>query len=137
MTANPYRNLAAAAGGDVGAQRALAQMSVDALCNPDVDREATLREGLVFARMAAAHPTGATDGDAARVISMLALHARYSPDSEQSIILGEAFARYSALVARGVEVEGVDFDDLIAHAPPEIVTCALNVQDAMREGLEA
>lgn len=124
--------MAKAARGDLDAQRALARMACNvAATSPALDPEPVLREGLVFARLAAEH---GHDGDRGTVISMLALHARTLPEHDRGVVLGEALARYSALVARGVEVPGLSFEDLIAEAPREVVAAAVNFQQAMNEG---
>jgi hypothetical protein len=135
MTANPFLEMAKAARGDLDAQRALARMACDVVAaRPNLDPESILREGLVFARLAAEH---GNDGDHGMVISMLALHARTVPDEEQGVVLGEALARYSALVARGVEVPGLPFEELVAHAPPDVVANAIHFQQAMNEEVPA
>lgn len=131
MAHNPYQEMAKAARGDLDAQRALARMAVELItANPAVDEEAVLREGLVFARLAAEQ---GNEGDQGLVISMLALHARTLPEADSAIVLGEALARYSAIASRGAEVPGIAFEDLVASASPEIVEQAIGFQQAMSE----
>lgn len=115
MSANPFAHLAAAARGDIEAQRVLAMLAVEGASASPGDAESILREGLIFARLAAAQ--GDT-GDEGRVIAMLALLAEVSGDNAP---YGEAIARYALLDERGIEVPGMTLEMLSDHAPAEVM----------------
>lgn len=103
---DPFGKLAAAARGDIEAQRALANMAVEKamLGGEDFDPLTTLTEGLVFARLAAAQ--GDT-GDQGLCISMLALMVQIGGEEACRDQAAEATARI-ALVADG-EGEQAEF----------------------------
>lgn len=119
---DPFGKLAAAARGDVEAQRALANAAVDAVMNgSDRDPIVTLSEGLVFARMAATHGHVADEG---LCISMLALLVRIAGDDSCPDQIAEATARI-ARVADGeghfAEFAAAELPGLMAMLSPETV----------------
>lgn len=102
---NAFAHLKAAATGDITAQRLLAeaavQMAVD--CGPDLDPMPFVQDGLVFARLAAAHGEAADKG---RLLSMLAVAAEIcSPDCREEYA-GEALALAETLADEGNELIG-------------------------------
>lgn len=132
---NPFRHLADAAIGDIKAQRALADESVRIVNEePDEDPGTALREGLVFARMAAAHGTEADHG---RVVAMLALAAQIAEnenDPETAEILGaEAIARVAVLADAGMELAENTIGKMADNATPATMALALAMQSRMRE----
>lgn len=132
MTGNPFALLQDAATGSLVAQRGLAEMAIGALTdNAGGDPEAIIREGLVFARLAAVHGDQADEG---RVISMLSIHADLLAGDERTVVLGEAMARYSRLAERGGEVPGIRFEDIVAASEPAIVSAAMQFQELLKEG---
>jgi hypothetical protein len=135
MDCNPFALLKAAAIGSLDAQRALAEMAVNlASTRTDCDPVSILRDGLCFARLAAAQ---GDDGDEGRVISMLALVASFGSEDEQADPLGEALARYSILAERGLEVPGVTLEQLVECLPRDAVGVAGQLQSKIREGAAA
>lgn len=135
MKDNPFALLKAAAIGSLEAQRALAEMAIKmASTREDCDPVTILRDGLCFARLAAAQ---GDDGDEGRVISMLALVASFGSAEDQADPLGEALARYSILAERGVEVPGVTLEQLVECLPRDAVGVAGQLQSQIREGAEA
>lgn len=135
MDCNPFALLKAAATGSIDAQRALADMAINlASTRDDCDPVPILRDGLCYARLAAAQ---GDDGDEGKVISMLALVASFGSEDDQADPLGEALARYSILAERGVEVPGVTLEQLVECLPRDAVGVAGYLQSKIREGAEA
>ena len=137
MTAlfNPFRAVADAAIGDIEAQRALADESVRmAREDPDIDPILTLCEGLVVARMAAAH---GNSGDRGRVVSMLAVAAelceRDGDNDSADIFIGEAIARMSLLADEGVDLAATGLNRAAEHASTDAMEMAKNFERLMRE----
>ena len=134
---NPFAYLAAAATGDIGAQRALAMQAV-AITQDDPTTEplSALREGLVFARLAAAH-SAREDSDDGRVIAMLALAAdlcELDGDSDTADIFGgEALARVSLMAERGVALADEMLPRAIEHSRANTMVEAKWFERAMRE----
>ncbi|NML95462.1 hypothetical protein HHL27_17435 [Novosphingobium sp. TW-4] len=101
------------------------------VAEPLADPEAVVREGLVFARLAAAQGDVADEG---RVISLLAFHAELLTGEERAVVLGEGMARYSRLADRGDELPGSQFEDMVAATEPAIVSAAVQFQELLKEG---
>ena len=137
MTAlfNPFRAAADAALGDIEAQRALADEAVRIVNeHPDEDPGTALREGLIFARLAASHGTEADQG---RVLAMLALAAEIAvkdndPDTAE-ILEAEAIARVALLADNGMEMAGNSIGKMADNATPATMAMALVMQRQLRE----
>lgn len=132
---NPFRVLADAAIGDIAAQRALADEAIRiAREDDDSDPETALREGLIFARMAASHGNAADKG---RVVAMLALAAELCEqdgDHDTAEILGaEAIARVAVMADEGVELAENTIGTMADNATPGTMAMALQYQGLMRE----
>lgn len=99
---DPFGRLAAAARGDIDAQRSLANLAVQRIASGDesVDALRTLAEGLVFARLAAAQGGIADQG---LCISMLALMVQIGGEEECADDLAEATARVAMAANEGDE----------------------------------
>ena len=93
---DPMDAIEAAARGELGAMRKLADAAAYFACSgsEDADPHITLAEGLVLARMAAS--IGNSD-DALRVVNMLALYASLSSGEVAHDLAGEAIARLELL----------------------------------------
>lgn len=131
---NPFPLLRDAAMGSVEAQRALAEMSL--AMAKDQDDEGLmlcLLEGLVFARLAAAHGDPADEG---RVISMLALCGEICAASQspgQDVFMGEATARISRLADQGVEIAENNIIAQIEASTPGAVRLAKMFEERLRQ----
>ena len=132
---NSFRAVADAAVGDIEAQRALANEAIRITREePDIDPESVLREGLVFARMAASH---GHDGDRGRLIAMLALAADLAGqegDGFLANLLGaEALARISLMAEAGNELADAAVDRAACEADAETMTMAKEFERRLRE----
>jgi len=136
MIANPYAYLKAAARGDLTAQRALADMAIQLLADPEADPASTLLEGLVFARMAAAQSNDA--GDAGRVISMLAVGAELAAGQGDMVahdtFLAEGLARISRIGNLDNALLDVTVHRLMEDTSPEGLALAKAFETSMNEG---
>lgn len=133
---NPFSLLAAAARGDLEAQRALAHGAMRRFYDSNgnalpheclsVSTGAALIEGLAFARMAASH---GDDSDRNRLIAMLSL-GRFLPVECSGPIEAELLARASMWTEQnalsGSDAEGADLmlNLFSAKAPPQAVASA-------------
>lgn len=132
---NSFRAVADAAVGDIEAQRALANEAIRITREePDIDPESVLREGLVFARMAASH---GHDGDRGRLIAMLALAADLAGqegDTYLANMLGaEALARISLMAETGNELADAAVDRAAREADAEAMIMAKEFERRLRE----
>lgn len=132
---NPFRAVADAAIGNIEAQRALAEESVRmAREDPDIDPILTLCEGLVVARMAAAH---GNQGDRGRVVAMLTVAAdiclHQGDDESADIFVGEALARMSLLADEGLDLAANGLNRAAEHASADAMEMAKNFERQMRE----
>ncbi|MEZ5688778.1 MAG: ribbon-helix-helix protein, CopG family [Caenibius sp.] len=121
---DPFAALHAAATGSLEAQRAIADRAV-ALVNEDNDRDSTttLIEGLVFARLAAAH---GDVSDQRRVIAMLAALAEHADEDSTAELVGEAVARIELAASAGADDADAVFFDLASNVSPDVMICARN-----------
>lgn len=132
---NPFRTVADAAIGDIDAQRAMANEALR-IANEDRDSDAgtALREGLIFARMAAAHGNAADKG---RVVGMLALAAALAEqegDQYTAETMGaEAIARVAVMADEGVELAENSIVTMADNASPSTMAMALEYQSQMRD----
>lgn len=110
---DPFAVLEAAATGSLDAQRAIADRAFALALDSDTDRdpETVLTEGLVFARLAAAHGDISDQG---RAINMLNLLAGYLGEEAAEEQIGEAVARISLIADAGVELADILLPDLAA-----------------------
>lgn len=137
---NPYPKLAKAAKGDLDAQRYLANQAVDMAFLHDEGGEfindpvQCLIEGLVFARLAAAHGHVADQG---LVISMLGLLSQFGDEEDTKEIVAEAIARAENVAEMGGEESAVVDQWLLAVADasvPGTVELAKEMRKAMLAG---
>jgi hypothetical protein len=130
---NPFRALADAAIGDIEAQRALADEAVRLAGEDDGDPGTVLREGLIFARMAAVY---GHSGDKGRVIAMLEL-ARALAQQEgdhrcRDLFEGEAIARIALLAEEGVEVASNTLGRMVELSSPAAMSIAKDYDRSLR-----
>ena len=137
MTArfNAFRAVADAAVGDIEAQRALANEAIRITQEePDIDPDTALREGLVFARLAATH---GHNGDKGRVIAMLALAAELANDEgdfETANFFGaEAIARITLMGEIGVDLADETVDRFAREVSADTMAMAQQFERLMRE----
>lgn len=130
---DPFGKIGAAARGDIDAQRALANQSVQLvmLGGDVVDPMIALSEGLVFARMAAAQGGIADQG---LCISMLALMAEIGGDDACQDQLAEATARVALVADQGVEEAAAALPGLIDVMPAHTASLAKGYQGRLRNG---
>lgn len=132
---NLFRAVADAALGDIEAQRALANEAVRITQEEhDLDPEPVLREGLVFARLAATH---GHSGDKGRVVAMLALAAELAEqegDSYTAHILGaEGIARVALMGEMGIELANDTVDRFAREVPAETMAMAQEFERLLRD----
>lgn len=144
MGADPFDKLAAAARGSLQAQRDLAQHAAQVAFARDPetgeplrDPELTLREGLTFARLAAAH---GHFGDQGVFVSLVALLGEVVGEENCAEEMAEALARL-ALVADSATA-GADFvaDNLLrlfGDAPPNVVALAKEYSNSIKDEVVA
>lgn len=119
---DPFDHLAAAATGCLEAQRALADSSIRmVLAGCDADPVMTLSEGLIFARLAAAHGDVSDDE---RLVAMLTITAFLSGEDGAAELRGEAMARVAMLADAGVEAAEFQLANDAEQASPEIMALA-------------
>ena len=119
---DPFDHLAAAATGCLEAQRALADSAIQmVLAGCDADPVTTLSEGLIFARLAAAHGDVSDDE---RLVGMLTITAFLSGEDGAAELRGEAMARVAMLADAGVEAAEFQLASDADQATPEIMALA-------------
>ncbi len=101
----PFAHIKAAATGDLAAQRALAEAAfvMASACDLDEDPMPYIQDGLIFARLAAAHGEQA---DRATLLSALAAAAKYAPDEHKDHYAGEALAMCEQFADEGNDAIG-------------------------------
>lgn len=133
---DPYERIYAAGRGDLQAMRDLAQLSVRWVFDParECDPSVTLREGLVFARLAATHGDPADQGAFA---SMVALLARVEGDEAVADEYAEVVARFALIADAGNEMAAEGLTWLAEDATPEIMTLAKEIRSRLCDDVEA
>lgn len=125
---NPFALLKEAAIGNVEAQRKLAEaaaiMAVN--CDQSDDPMAYMQDGLVFARLAAAH---GGDGDKGRLIEMLSMACQICGDEREAVFAAEAFAVAELVAEQGNEAVG----DAIPAVAEQMTPEAMQMAKAYRE----
>lgn len=134
-TFDPFQYLAAAATGCLEAQRALADSAIRmVLDGGDPDPVTTLSEGLIFARLAAAHGDVSDDE---RVVGMLTLTAWLCGEGNAAELRGEAMARVAMLADAGDEAAEFQLASDAEQATPEIMALAQLYRGRMLKPAEA
>lgn len=119
---DPFERLAAAARGELQAQRDLANEGIRlALANEGNNPERCLCDALMFARLAAAHGELVDQG---LVISIIALLVCVSGEGEYEDEIAEALARTALADAAGDEFAADKLREMIAGVPPHIAQLA-------------
>ena len=91
------------------------------LTGDDADPVTTLSEGLIFARLAAAHGDVSDDE---RLVGMLTITAFLSGEDGAAELRGEAMARVAMLADAGVEAAEFQLASDAEQASPEIMALA-------------
>lgn len=126
---NPFALLRAAATGDITAQRQLADGAcMMAATQPDFDPLPIISDGLVFARLAAAHGETA---DAGRLISMLVTACNLCSDERQYEYAGEALAVAERMAEAGDESVADVMPSLAEQLPLQVVAYAQDYRKRM------
>lgn len=130
---DPFGKLAAAARGEIEAQRALANEAVRRLLveGSDVDPIVVLSEGLVFARMAAAQGDIADQG---LCISMLALMVQHGDEDSCRDQIAEAAARIALVADTGDEYAASQLPALMEMLPPGIIPYVKHYEQRLHDG---
>lgn len=133
---DPFGKLAAAARGDIEAQRLLANIAVEKVIEgaDGIDPMIALSEGLVFARMAAAQ--GDT-GDQGLCISMLALMAQIGGEDACRDQIAEAAARVALVADRDAECSeyaAAELSGLMDLISPEVVPVIKYYEKRLQDG---
>lgn len=130
LLSNPFDLMKAAAKGDIDAQRALADHATASVREGDPDPIGTLREGLVFARLAAAQGDRCDRG---RVLSMLGiLGAFVSGTPEELGVEAESLALASLFADDGDEIAADGVNHAAAAVSPEVIEMAKLYQTCMK-----
>lgn len=133
---DPFSKLAAAARGSLEAQRAIANEAVRMAFSGEHDAEKALLEGLIFARLAAAHGHIADQG---LVISMIALLGEVVGEDAVPSEVAEALARLEWVAnqsSEGVEpcadfIASLSYDPIVSA---EVLAEAKDISRRMRAG---
>lgn len=133
---DPFSKLVAAARGSLEAQRAVANQALKLAFQEGHDAEKTLLEGLVFARLAAAHGHIADQG---LVISMIALLAEVVGEDAVPSEVAEVLARIEWVANQSCDgVEAcADFIAALSYDPivsAEVLVEAKDISRRMRDG---
>lgn len=127
--------IGAAAAGSLEAQRALASEACRLTVSGETDPYITMVEGLVFARMAAAH---GDSGDVGRVLAMLAICSDLCAQAGQSERAmahdAEALATAAAAADLGLPIEEELLDLAVAGSAPETVQAAQELRRVIAGG---
>lgn len=131
----PYERIYAAARGDLQAMRDLANLSVRWAFDPaqGCDPSLCLRDGLVFARMAATFGHAADQG---LFVSMVGLLAKVEGDEGVFHEFAEAIARLSLVADGGNEDATNGLLALVEDATPEIMEAAKEIRAALRDDVK-
>lgn len=129
---DPYERVHAAARGDLQAMRDLANLSVRWAFDPTsgCDPSLCLRDGLVFARLAASHGHAADQGT---FVSMVGLLAKVEGDEGVFHEFAEAIARLSLVADSGNEDATSGLLALVDTATPELMEAAKDIRASLRD----
>lgn len=127
---NPFSHLRAAATGDIAAQRLLADAAVQMAAEYGLDEDPLpyVQDGLIFARLAAAH---GNDDDKGRLISMLAIAAELCGDERSNEFSGEALAVAELVAEAGNDLMSDLLPQVVEKLNPEVVAMAQGFRERM------
>jgi len=130
---DPFGKIAAAARGDIAAQRALANEAVRRVMfeSDDVDPIIALSEGLVFARMAASQGDIADQG---LCISMLALMVQHGDEDSCRDQIAEAAARVALVADAGDEYAAAQLPALMEMLPSGVIPYVKHYEQRLHDG---
>ena len=115
---NPFVRLAAAARGDLTAQRGIADEVLRRITQDQELDSMLFIEGLMFARLAAAH---GDQHDSNRLIGLMSMARLFVGPADATSILAEALARVSLSADNGCEGADLYLNASAAEEPPEVV----------------
>lgn len=129
---DPYERIVAAARGDLQAMRDLVNVSIRWAMDPasGVDPSLCLRDGLVFARLAA---TFGHASDQGAFLSMVGLLAKVEGDEGVFHEFAEAIARLSLVADAGDEDATSGLLALVDSASPELMEAAKDIRASLRD----